>query len=225
MRMLNIVIRTLIIFITLLLLMRLLGKRQLGQLELSELVFSILIADVAAVPLQSADIPLWHGLLPCAVLFIGEFLLSFFSMKSVRLRRLLFGKPCFLVIEGKIQQQMMNACRFTLDELTEELRRHSILDIGSVQYAVLETDGTLNAVLYPDLRPATAGQLNLPAENDGYAVILIEDGAVLKQNLKLTGRNEAWLQKELRRHDCESPAEVYALILYRSGKVYFARKE
>ena len=223
--MLNIIIKTVVIFAALLFLMRLLGKRQLGELELSELIVSILVADVASVPLQSPDLPIWYGLVPCVTLFLCEYFLAYFTMKSVGVRKLVCGKPCFLVVRGVIQQRTMRQCRFTVDELAEELRKKDVTDLDSVQYAVLETDGTLNVILNPAERPATAGQLGLETPDTGYAVILIEDGALLRENLGVCGKNEKWLSAELRRRGCASPSEVYALILHESGKIYFAKKE
>ena len=223
--MLNLVIKTVVIFAVLLFLMRLLGKRQLGEMELSELIVSILVADVASVPLQSPDLSIWFGLVPSITLFLCEYFLAYFTMKSVTLRKIVCGKPCFLVIRGKVQQKAMRQCRFTMDELTEELRGRDVTDISDVQYAVLETDGTLNVVLYPAERPATAGQVGAAAEDDGYAMLLIEDGTVLRENLRAAGRDLDWLRGELRSRGCASPREVYALMLYESGKIYFAAME
>ena len=221
----NIILKTVIIFVSLLILMRLLGKRQLGELELNELVVSILVADVASVPLQSPELPLWYGLVPSATLFLCEYLLAWATMKSVTLRKLVCGKPCFLVVHGVIQQREMRRCRFTVDELAEELRKQDVTDVNDVQYAVLETDGTLNVILIPEERPATAGQLGVAAPDDGYAVILVEDGVLLRQNLQFAGKDEKWLRRELRSRNCREISEVYALILFESGKIFFAKKD
>ena len=223
--MLNMMLRTILVFAAVLALMRLLGKRQLGELELSELVVSILAADVASIPLQNPDLSLWYGLVPCAVLFACEYLLAWGTMKSVSLRRLLCGKPCFLVEHGSIRQQEMRKCRFTVDELAEELRKSGVSDVSQVQYAVLETDGTMNVILNPEERPATAGQLGIRSGDDGYGVILIEDGTLLRENLQAMGRDESWLRGELRRRNVRSIREVYCLILFESGRLYFAKKE
>ena len=223
--MLILILRTFIVYIVLIALMRLLGKRQLGQLELSELVVSILAADVISIPLQNPDFSIWHGLLPCAVLIACEYALAWLTMRSVAIRKLACGKPCFLVIHGKIQPKMMRKCRFSVDELAGELRKSDVTDVSDVQYAVLETDGTLNVVLYPGERPVSASQMNIEPEDDGYATILIEDGALLRRNLELAGKNETWLLHELESRGCKSPKSVYAFIVYESGKIYFAKKE
>ena len=220
-----IIFRTFILFLMLLVLMRLLGKRQLGELELSELVVSILFADAASVPLQDPSLPIWNGVIPCVTLFLCEYVLAFLSMKSVAFRKLVCGKPSFLVVDGVIQQKNMRRSRFTMDELAEELRNQSVNDIAAVQYAILETDGKLNVILRPDQRPPTCAQMGVQAEDDGYATILVQDGVLLERNLAKSGRNEKWLKAELSRRGCKRLKDVYALILYDSGKVFFAAKD
>ena len=223
--MLEIAYKTVVVFLTLLLCMRVLGKRQLGELELSELVVSILAADLAAVPLQAPELPLRYGLVPVAALFLCELVFSLLTMKSVAVRRMLCGKPCFLIRDGVICQREMRRCRFTVDELTEELRGKDVTDPAAVRYAILETDGTLNVVLYPEHRPVTAGQLKLAAEDDGYPVVLIENGMLKRENLRVAGKDEQWLKTELARRGCGSIRQVYVMILFGSGSIYFAEKE
>ena len=94
-----------------------------------------------------------------------------------------------------------------------------------MRYAILETDGTLNVVLYPEFRPVTAGQLQLAQADAGYPVVLIEDGKLKRENLRAAGVDERWLEKELARRGCESIRRVYVLIRFSSGAVYFAEKE
>ncbi|MBE6968781.1 MAG: DUF421 domain-containing protein [Ruminococcaceae bacterium] len=220
-----VLIRTLIIFTLLLFFLRILGKRQLGELEISELIVSVLVADMACLPLQDIGIPLINALVPIAAILSLELLLSEVSLRSVKLRGLLWGKPCFLIEKGKIQEKALRENRFSLDELCEELRRQSITDIAAVDYAVLETDGTLNVILVPDMRPVTAGQLGLTTEDSGYAHIIINDGRLIRENLRLCGRDERWLQKELHRRNIKSHEDVFFMSVNDAGEVYFAGKE
>lgn len=205
--------------------MRLMGKRQLGQLEPSELVVSVLIADLGAHPLQDIGMPMIYGLVSIVTIFCLELILSGLALHSVRLRSILWGKPCFLIENGQINQKEMRRNRFTLDELTEELRRQSVLDIHSVSYAVLETDGTLNVILHPDNQPATAAQLNIETKTAGYPMILIDDGRILTDNLRKSGRNLRWLHKTLREYNTANPKDVFLLTLRDDGSIYFARKD
>jgi uncharacterized membrane protein YcaP (DUF421 family) len=217
--------RTLIIFITLIFFMRLLGKRQLGELELSELVVSVLIADLAAHPLQDIGIPLLNGILPIVILFCCELIISGMIVKNIRIRSILCGRPSVLIDNGKIVQKEMQKNRFTLDELTEELRNQSIMDISKIKYAILETDGTLNTILFPAERPVTAGQMQIVVEDPGFSAIIINDGRVMSENLKHMGRDEAWLRRELEKRKVKGPQDVYLMTINHAGQVYYAPKE
>ncbi len=220
-----VIIRTLIVYFALLLFMRLMGKRQLSELELPELAVAVLIADLGAHPLQDIGIPLMNGLLPMVVLFCCEVLISGAAMKSPRLRSVLFGRPSFLIRNGKIDQREMRRSRFTPDELTEQLRSKDITDLSHVQYAILETDGELNTVLYPQYRPATAQDLGLTPTDGGYPVIVVKDGRIMGDNLRYLGRDENWLRRELKRWGLRSAQEVYLLVADERGALFCAPRE
>ena len=153
--------RTLLVYALLLLAMRLLGKRQLGELELSELVVTVLVADIAVRPIVEEHAPFFRSLAPLLVLFGSEYLISVMSLRSAKLRTLLFGKPSVLIEHGIINQREMRHNRFTLDELMQELRNQGVQDIRAVDYAVLETSGVLNLLLRVSEQPVTPSQLGL----------------------------------------------------------------
>ena len=119
----------------------------------------------------------------------------------------------------------MKKNRFTLDELTEELRNQSVSNIGKVKYAILETDGRLNVILYPGERPVTAAQMNIVAEDTGYPSIVINDGRVITDNLTLLGKNEKWLYREIKKKNIKNPKEVYFMTVDQAGGVHFEAKE
>ena len=220
-----VLIRTLIIYLALLVTMRLLGKRQLGEMELSEFVVAALIADLAAHPLQDIGIPMINGLVPIVTLFCCELLIAGLSMKHIRLRELLFGKPSMLVERGRINQREMRSNRFTLDELLQELRAKGSLDLSKVEYAILETDGRLTVIPYPAEQPVTAADLKLPTPDGGYPLAVISDGRVLSENLKLAGKDEAWLQNALSERGIRSPREVFLMTVNAADQIYLAGKE
>ena len=217
--------RTVIVFLVLLLFMRILGKRQLGELELSELVVSILLADIGALPLQDIGIPLINSLVPILTLFSLELLLSGLTLRFIRLRPLLYGKPCFLIEKGVIDQKEMRRNFLSLDELLSELRKFGVTDYTQVEYAILETDGTLNVLLTPAERAATAGQLGTVPPSSGYSSIIINQGRVLSDNLRRCGKDAEWLDAELRRQGFHSPDEIYLLTLDEQGQVRCTGKE
>ncbi len=217
--------RTIIVYFTLLVAMRLMGKRQLGEMELSEFVVAALIADLAAHPLQDIGIPLINGIVPVLTLFCCEMLISGFSMKSVKFRSLLFGRPSLLIQEGKILQNEMHSNRFTPEELMQELRNQGIYDISRVQYAVLETNGSLNVMPCPEDKPATVGMLGLKIEEESYPSIVINNGRILENNLKWLGFDLNWLEKKLKSEALEKVENIYLMIADRQGRTYIAKKE
>lgn len=223
--MLNLVLKTVIMYSSLLLLMRLIGKRQLGELELSELVVTILISEMAAGPLTQKDLKLWEGLVPLVTLMVIDYLLSLLTLKSVKLRGIFSGKPAMLIVRGRIDQSQMRKNRFTPDELTEALRTQGILDLHEIEYAVLETDGTLNVIQTPENRPVTAGQMGLSPEDAGYPLIVINGGRVMTQNLRILGKDEKWLEKALRSQKIQSPKDVYLMTCDANGGIFLAPME
>ncbi len=218
-------VRTLIIYLSLIILMRLLGKRMLRELELSELVVSVILADLAATPLQDTAIPLLNGLIPIITLFACELIISGGILANVGFRTLMCGKPSFLIINGEIQEKEMRKSRFSLDELLEELRGKEILDISSVQYAILETDGTLNAILTAEERPVSARQMNAQLSDCGYPIVIIEDGVLLDKNLKHIGKDSKWLQREINKRGGGDKKDVFTMIYYENGSIYFLLKD
>ncbi len=220
-----VILRTAIIYFALLLAMRLMGKRQLGEMELSEFVVASLIADLASHPLQDVGIPMTNGLVPILTLFCFEILIAGVSMKSIRLRTLLFGRPSTLVTRGQIDQREMHANRFTVDELLQELRKQGMFDISQVEYAILETDGRLNVIPFPAELPATAGQLGLKTDDGGCPVIVVSEGHIIGKNLKTLGYDTAWLRDELKRKGYTEPQEIYLMTVNHSGQSYIAEKE
>ena len=221
----DIICNAVVMYAVLILFIRLMGKRQLGELEPSELIVTILISEVAATPISSPEKPLYYGIVPAAVLFAMEMVLSLAMARSVRIRSLLAGKPALLIVHGRIDQSQMRKNRFTPDELAEALRSQGALDLNEVQYAILETDGKLNVVFDPACRPVTAGQMDMHPQDAGYPLIVINEGRVLAENLRLLGRDERWLENYLRSQALSSPKDVYMMTVDMAGGVFLSPRE
>ena len=205
-------LRTIILYLVLIASVRLLGKRQIGQMEASEFVVTMLVANLASIPMQDPAIPLYTGLVPILTVLGAELVLSGLIMHSVLLRRFFCGKPAILIDNGKILQDNLRKTRVTLDELTGHLREKDVLDIRSVQYAILETDGNLSVFTYPE-----KGKQYLP-------VTIIEDGFFSKENLQKAGKDETWLSRILE----ENSSQIHnTLLLTVDGgdNVVWIRKE
>lgn len=218
-------IRTIIVYIALILSMRLMGKRQLGELELSEVVIAVLIADMASHPLQDIGIPLLNGLIPIIVLMCCEVLVSGGVLKSIKFRAFICGRPSIIIKNGMIDQEEMKRCRLCLDELTEDLRKKGFTDLSKIKYAILETDGTLNPLPYATENPPSAVALNIPAEDFSIPRCVISDGRIIERNLTESGKDMLWLKNQLKSRNINSHKEVYYMTVDDFDKIYFLAKE
>ena len=218
--------RTIILYLLLMVGLRLLGKRQIGELEPSELVLTLIISDLAAVPMQDFGIPLVNGVFPILILLCLSMILSFINLKSVRFRSILCGKPAVIIRDGKLVQQAMNQTRLTIDELYEQLRSQGITDLKSVKYAILETNGKISALPYTRESPVTPKILGTQVRDEVLLpILLINDGRVMTDNLRASGRDMAWLNSQLSTRNIASPREVFLLTVDESGRVECAKKE
>ena len=217
-------LRTLLLYLVLLAAVRLLGKRQIGQLEASEFVVAMLVADLASIPMQDVSIPLYMGLVPILTVLGAEFVLAGLCLKSIRLRRILCGKPVILIENGRILQKNLSRTRVTQDELMGHLREKDILDVRTVQYAILETNGNLSVFPYPSEVAPSAKDLKVHPKERHLPVTIISDGCLLGENLRLSGRDEAWMRKVLGDYRA-TVAGTWLLTVDKTGNILWLGKE
>ena len=217
-------LRTLMLYLVLVMSIRLMGKRQIGQMEASEFVVTMLVANLAAIPMQDGAIPLYSGLVPILTVLGAELVLSGLILRSVTVRRFFCGKPVILIDNGKILRENLRATRVTLDELTGHLREKDVLDISQVQYAILETDGNLSVFPHPQFRPASAKEAGIHPKKQYLPVTIIEDGYVSKENLEKAGKDALWMEKILREHGADAK-QTLLLTVDGGGRVLWLGKE
>ena len=216
--------RTLILYLILILVIRLMGKRQIGQMEASEFVVTMLVANLASIPMQDSAIPLFSGVIPIFTVLAMELVLTTISMRSLKFRKILCGKPVILIEKGRIIQENLKMTRVTIDELTGHLREKDILDPRTVLYAILETNGNLSVFPYAKEVAASAKDAGIPAKNRYLPITIISDGKIMKENLMAAGKNEAWINKILAEQKC-SPEDVFLLTVDEQDHIIFYSKE
>ena len=217
-------IRTIILYLVLIFCVRLMGKRQIGQMEPSEFVVTMLVANLAAIPMQNEGLPLYGGLIPILTVLGMELVLSGAMLRSIRLRKFLCGKPVILIENGRILQQNLRATRITLDELTGHLREKDVLDIRSVQYAILETNGNLSVFPFPAEMPASAKDAGIQPKDRFLPITVISDGQLLRQNLQYAAKDENWVHKVLGQYRA-SIAGTWLLTVDKADHVVWMGKE
>ena len=217
-------LRTLLLYLLLLAVIRFMGKRQIGQMEPSEFVVTMLVANLASIPMEEVGIPLYAGVVPLLTVLGAELLLSGLSMGSIWIRRLLCGKPVILIENGRVLQDNLRKTRVTIDELMGHLREKDVLNITAVQYAILETNGNLSVFVYPAEAPASARDAGIVPRKQYLPVTLIEDGVLLRENLRRSGKDQAWVRRVLGEHRA-SLAGTWLLMVDQSDRVVWLGKE
>ena len=224
--MITALIRTVILYILIMLGLRLMGKRQIGELEPSELVLTMMLSDLATVPMQDFGIPLLAGIIPILTLLSLSMLVSQISLQSLPFRTLLCGTPSVLIENGKLQQDAMRKNRYTLDELLEELREQGVADISTVKHAVLENSGQLSVFLWAKDQPVTARQLGLHvSEESAPPAILVSDGRLLPKNLAACRKDTRWLWDILHKKGFDSLSQIFLMTLDEQEKILLIPKE
>jgi len=221
--MLTTIVRTLISYVFIIVGIRLMGKRQIGDMQPGELVITLLISEIAATPLEDTSQPVIIGATAIFSLVALELGMSLISMKSFFFRKILSGKSAVIIKEGKIDQTQMKKLRMTILDLVELLRAQNVYDISTVDYAVLETNGSLNVLLKTSEQPATVGDLKLSPEKKSLPLPVICDGKIIGESIEALGITSQRVQKLLKKNKAEEE-DVFLLSLDRLGNYTLIKK-
>ncbi|TZE81003.1 DUF421 domain-containing protein [Calorimonas adulescens] len=223
--MLVIFTRALILYFLVVIVMRIMGKQQIGELQPYELVVAVMIADLGAVPMQNTGIPLLAGIIPILTLLISQLALSYISMKSIRGRELICGTPTILIEKGRLLEAQMRKERYNINDLLEALRNQGYYNIADVEYAILETNGTLSVIPKVEKRPVTPQDLNLNPPYEGLPLPVVIDGTVDFKTLKAANKDFAWLKGQLKAFGISDVSEVLLASIDSSGNLFVQAKE
>ena len=217
------VFRTVLIYFFLVFIMRLMGKRQIGQLQPSELIITMLISEIATTPIEDEETSLLFAFIPILLLALLEIGTSFAALKFIRIRSVFQGNSIVVIRNGKIDCKQLARLRYSVDDLLESLRAKDVFDIGEVQYAIVETDGTLSVLLKPGYRNATVNDVNAEPENKGLPRILISDGRMIDSQIKQSVMTREEVENLLKKHNL-GRKEVLLLTVDEYGNVNIVKK-
>ena len=201
--------RTIFLIVLVTLILRVMGKRQIGELQPYELVVTLLLSELAAIPMASSDLPLLSGIVPMLILLLTQLTLSWWTLKSNRIRRFICGRPAVLIERGRIIESELSDNRLNLTDLLELLRIKGYADPTQVEYAILETCGQISVIPKAAIRPVTLSDLSLPLPPEAPPPTpLILDGKVISNNLAAVDLTREELEKLLWQNDYGSPANI-----------------
>ena len=216
--------RAIFLYIIVLIVMRLMGKREIGELQPFELAISIMIADLASIPMTETGIPISNGIVPILGLLVMHLIISMINLKSNRAREIICGKPRILIYRGKIDEKALKKERFSINELQEKLRSKDIMNLGDVEFAILETSGEITVVQKPNKRNAIPEDFGIMPEYEGISYDLIVDGKTMTDNLQKIGKNYEWLRKQVEKFGIQ-PEEVFIATIDGKGQFFCQKRE
>jgi uncharacterized membrane protein YcaP (DUF421 family) len=188
----NIIFRTIFLYILILIIFRLMGKREIGELSILDLVVFIMIAEMGVVAIEDTKDPLIHTILPMLLLMLIQISTAIISLKSKRFRDFVDGKPTIIINKGKIDEKAMKKQRYNFDDLMMQLREKDIRSITDVEFAILESSGKLSILeMEKDKNNKNiSGDITIP---------VIIDGDINEDNLKRIHKTNLWLRQELKK--------------------------
>jgi len=207
-------IRTLIIFTTLMVIMRLMGKRQIGEMQPYEFIVTLIIADLACIPMADVSIPLIYGIVAILGLFLLHQLLSIIEQGGNLFKKVISGKPSVVINKNGVDIKELKRNNMGVDDLIESMRSKGYFSLADVDYAIFESNGKLS----------TLEKENKPFDNkNGLPLLIIDDGKIDKKNLSISAQAEAdfkqfLVDKSLKLKDIE------IMTLDENGNVYLKEK-
>lgn len=202
----SLVFKTFFLYIFIIICYRMMGKKELGQLSIIDLIVSILIADMAAVCIEENDYSILISVVPIVTLVLVQIGLSYLTIKSERIRNIIDGKPSVLINRGKVNFTAMSKMRYSLDDLTTQLREQGVKSLEEVDYAVLENSGTLSVF----------------KNTKDYPLPLILDGKIDFSTLLEIGKDKKWVYKLLKQENLELEDVFYAF--YTKDKTFIIKR-
>lgn len=219
-----VILRSLILYILVIFAVRLMGKRQLGELQPSELVITILVSNIATLPLEDINIPLMVGITPILSLVCFEVIVSWLTLKLPGLRKVISGRPKIIISDGKIDRKVMRDLRFSVDDLMTALRGDGVFKLEEVQYAIVETTGSISIMKKSDYESPTRNDMKIKSENADPPQVVVSDGNLLYKAADSLGITPHRINTILNKEKLEV-TNVFIMTIDKCGNYYIAEKK
>ena len=219
--MLNLFVRCIVIYFFLLVAMRLMGKRQLGELQPFEFAITLVASDLACIPMSDPTIPVVYGIIPVFTLFVVHIIITKLASGSLRFRKLLNGKPIIVIERGNLFPDVLKELNMNIDDLLEALRSGGCFDPGEVEYAIIETNGTMTVLPKAQFKPLTPSDMGMAPEPAEMPVTVVMEGCFMGANLK--GLRGVDKERVLRLLDILGMKQSDILLLLVTGRKVFVQ--
>lgn len=210
MKFLDIFIASVMTYVYLAIILRLLGKKEFSQLNVFDFVVFLIIAEIMVISIESDSLTFAHSIVASLTLIIFDRIVSLINIRWKKARTIIEGQASYIIYKGKVDQQKMRDLRYTVDDLTHHLRMNGIDSVSIVEFAVLETNGSLSIIKKDDC------VVELPQA-------IISDGVIDYDALQRIDKTDDWLEDELKRLGHPNYREIFYCILEKEG-LYVIKK-
>lgn len=215
--------RSIIIYIFLLIAMRLMGKKQLGELQPFEFAITLIAAELACIPMSDTQVPVLYGLVPIFTLFVVEFTLTKIVKHSIRMRKLINGKPVIVITPQGIDYEAINKLDMTIHDIMEAIRSKNYSSPAELEWAIVETNGDMSVVPKTENRAVTMADLGLECKHALIPYSIICEGKLMEQNMKRSGFDDKKLKTILDKYNY-GLSEILLLLINGDGEYYLQPK-
>lgn len=195
---LRIIPRSLVSLIVLFLITKAIGKKQVSELSLFDYVIGISIGNFAAEMIMDFNSNYYNGIVAMTTFGLIAWLVSYFTMKSMVLRRIIVGTPTVLIQNGKIIEKNLRKMMIDINDLLEQCRSNGTFDVNEIEYAIMEANGKISILPKKEYAPLIVKDMNLKLGKNELVSNVIIDGKIMKSNLENSGKEKDWLLKELK---------------------------
>lgn len=214
-----VIIRTLLVLIILFLLTKCMGKKQVGQMNIFDYLIGITIGSIGADIALDIEKNFASGVVALLIFGLSGVLVTYLTLKSIGLRRILIGVPSILIEKGQIIEKSLRKEGIDINDLQEEARQCGYFDLSKINYAILETNGNISFLPKTEEMVVTRNDMNIKAKNDGLCYNLIIDGCLLENNLDNINKTKSWLDKELKKRGYNDYDKILLLTVDNNGKI------
>lgn len=220
----SVFIRSIVTIVVLFLLAKVMGKKQISQLNLFDYIVGITIGSVAADISLDLNKSFLDGVICMLAFGLTGALVSYVTLKSIKLRRFFTGTPSIIIENGKIIEEGLKKVKFDINDLMEELRGAGYFNIDEVAYAVMETNGKISFLPKDGDKPVTKKDMDLKIIPSSLVANIIIDGKIMMNNLKAMNKDEKWLSHELKVLGYKDIDEILLATLDSNDKIMVYKK-
>jgi len=207
----SIIFRTTLFYFLIIFLFRIMGKREFGELSVIDLIVFIMMGEIISISIEENNESIFLGLVPIGFLTIYQIIFAKISLKSGKFRDFVDGKPSVIIKNGNINIKEMIKQRYNLQDLMVQMRNNNIKSLDEIEYAILETNGSLSIFKY--------NRFKTPSD---FPMPLILDGKIQKDTLIELNKDEKWLERILTKEEVSLENIFYAFL--KKQKVYIIKK-